>query len=239
MRHSIRVFVSQKFIRLCVVRKWVGSNVTYMELAISASCNTDFRYRLQYNFPTVLPLLFHYCDWDDCIKQLQRESDSEYTLWYTILEIFGLWKHDLLNISYIIYDNFVFEYVAMILYVYFVWTWLCWFVRAIVVVKAHYINVILCIEHVLSPYNIQNTVTRDYFFKYLRGYCTPRPYFWRLCAFSQKIKQLRTKYPMDLVRNVPRNSKITVLLQSRDHCCEVTVKNVWKSIFSMFWAINQ
>ena len=47
----------------------------------------------------------------------------------------------------------------------------------------------------------------------LRGYCTPGPYFWRLCAFSQKIKQLWTKYPMDLVRNVPRNSKITVLLQ--------------------------
>ena len=50
---------------------------------------------------------------------------------------------------------------------------------------------------------------------YLRGYCTSGPYFWRLCAFSQKIKQLRTKYPMDLVRNVPRNSKITVLLQQR------------------------
>ena len=48
---------------------------------------------------------------------------------------------------------------------------------------------------------------------HLRGYCTSGPYFWRLCAFSQKIKQLRTKYPMDLVRNVPRNSKITVLLQ--------------------------
>ena len=47
----------------------------------------------------------------------------------------------------------------------------------------------------------------------LRGYCTSGPYFWRLCTFSKKIKQLRTKYPMDLVRNVPRNSKITVLLQ--------------------------
>ena len=54
------------------------------------------------------------------------------------------------------------------------------------------------------------TITRTYD---LRGYCTSGPYFWRLCAFSQKIKQLRTKYPMDLVRNVPRNSKITVLLQ--------------------------
>ena len=48
----------------------------------------------------------------------------------------------------------------------------------------------------------------------LRGYCTPGPYFWRLCAFAQKIKQLRTKFLiMDLNRNVPRNSKITVLLQ--------------------------
>ena len=47
----------------------------------------------------------------------------------------------------------------------------------------------------------------------LRGYCTPGPYFSRFCAFSQKIKQLRTTYPMDLVRNVPRNSKITGLLQ--------------------------
>ena len=48
---------------------------------------------------------------------------------------------------------------------------------------------------------------------FLMGYCTSGPYFWRLCAFSHKIKQLRTKYSMDLVRNVPRNSKITVLLQ--------------------------
>ena len=72
----------------------------------------------------------------------------------------------------------------------------------------------------------------------LRGYCTPGPYFWRLCEFSQKIKRLRTKSPMDLVRNVPRNSKSQFYF-SRDHCCEVTVKNVRKSIFSMFWAINQ
>ena len=53
---------------------------------------------------------------------------------------------------------------------------------------------------------LQNTQT-------LRGYCTSGPYFWRLCAFSQKINQIWTKYLMDLVRNVLRNSKITVLLQ--------------------------
>ena len=47
----------------------------------------------------------------------------------------------------------------------------------------------------------------------LRGNCTPGPYFWSLCAFSQQINKLRTKYPMDLVRNVPRNLEITVLLQ--------------------------
>ena len=64
-------------------------------------------------------------------------------------------------------------------------------------------------------------------FRALRGNCTPRPYFWRLCAFSRKIKQFRTKYPMDLVRNVPRNSKITVLLQWRPllwSCSEICAK---------------
>ena len=39
----------------------------------------------------------------------------------------------------------------------------------------------------------------------LRRYCTPGPYFRRLREFSQKIKQLWTKHPMDLIRNVARN----------------------------------
>ena len=67
----------------------------------------------------------------------------------------------------------------------------------------------------------------------LRGYCTSGPYFWRFCAFSQKIKQLRTKYPMDLVRNVPRNSKITILLQCRpllwsysEKCAKINIFHV-------------
>ena len=73
------------------------------------------------------------------------------------------------------------------------------------------------------------------FFKLLnlRGYCTSGPYFWRFCAFSQKIKQLRTKYPMDLVRNVPRNSKITILLQCRpllwrdsEKCAKINIFHV-------------
>ena len=50
----------------------------------------------------------------------------------------------------------------------------------------------------------------------LRGYCTPGPYFWRFCVFYQKINQLWTKYPMILIRTVPkRNSKIAVLFQNR------------------------
>ena len=68
---------------------------------------------------------------------------------------------------------------------------------------------------------------------YLRGYCTSGPYFWRFCAFSQKIKQPRTKYPMDLVRNVPRNSKITILLQCRpllwsysEKCAKINIFHV-------------
>ena len=65
----------------------------------------------------------------------------------------------------------------------------------------------------ILPFYPTTTTTHQDFSDPLRGYCTPGPYFWRLCAFSQKRKQLRTKYPMDLVRNVPKNSKITVLLQ--------------------------
>ena len=70
-------------------------------------------------------------------------------------------------------------------------------------------------------------------FHILRGYCTSGPYFWRFCAFSQKIKQLWTKYPMDLVRNVPRNSKITILLQCRpllwsysEKCAKINIFHV-------------
>ena len=65
----------------------------------------------------------------------------------------------------------------------------------------------------------------------LRGYCTSGPYFWRLCAFSQKIKQLWTKYCMDLVRNIPRNSKITVLLQWRSLLWNYSEKCVKINIF--------
>ena len=67
----------------------------------------------------------------------------------------------------------------------------------------------------------------------LRGNSTPGPYFGRLCAFSQKIKQLWTKYSVDLVRNVPRNSKITVLFQWRPllwsyckNCAQINIFHV-------------
>ena len=66
---------------------------------------------------------------------------------------------------------------------------------------------------------------------WFKGYCTPGSYFWRLCAFPQKIKQLRTKYPMDLVRNVPRNSKITVLLRQRPLLWSYSEKCVKINIF--------
>ena len=77
----------------------------------------------------------------------------------------------------------------------------------------------------------------------LRGYCTSGPYFWRLCAFSQKINQIWTKYPMDLVKNVPRNSKITVSLQCRpllwsysEKCAKINIFHVLnhKSITTWF-----
>ena len=68
--------------------------------------------------------------------------------------------------------------------------------------------------------------------------------FWRLCAFSQKIKQLWTKYPIWIWSEMFQGTQklqfyFSLLLLSRDHCCEVIVKNVWKSTFSMFCVINQ
>ena len=42
---------------------------------------------------------------------------------------------------------------------------------------------------------------------------------------KQTNKQFWEKYPMDLTRNVPRNSKISFYF-SRDNGCEVTVNNV-------------
>ena len=76
-------------------------------------------------------------------------------------------------------------------------------------------------------------IKKNIFIQVLRGYCTSGPYFWRFCAFSQKIKQPRTKYPMDLVRNVSRNSKITILLQCRpllwsysEKCAKINIFHV-------------
>ena len=43
--------------------------------------------------------------------------------------------------------------------------------------------------------------------------------------FLKRIKQLWTKYPMDLIRNVQGTQKSEYHF-SRDHGCEVTVNNV-------------
>ena len=68
----------------------------------------------------------------------------------------------------------------------------------------------------------------------LKGYCNPVPDFWRFCLFSQKIKQRWTKCPIDLIRNVQGTQKSHFSF-IRDYGYEVTVNNVWNSIFSMFW----
>ena len=60
----------------------------------------------------------------------------------------------------------------------------------------------------------------------LIGYCTPGPCLFKLCVFSQKIKQRWTKYPMDLIKNVPMNSKITAFIS-----VETLVVKVLKTMF--------
>ena len=72
---------------------------------------------------------------------------------------------------------------------------------------------------VLLTYQFFQPIIRSHLVKRLitfKGVLHPWALFWKtFCIFSQKIKQLRTKYSMDLVRNVPRNSKNTVLIQLR------------------------
>ena len=75
--------------------------------------------------------------------------------------------------------------------------------------KKYVIKMMLCIlKHFRSSYSFLKMykVLILWVAQEFKGYSTTGPpYFWRLSAFSQKRKQLWTKYPMDLVRNVPRN----------------------------------
>ena len=66
---------------------------------------------------------------------------------------------------------------------------------------------------------------------------------WSLCLKTLRIFS-KNKATLDKVSygSGQKCSKGTQKLKfyfSRDHCCEVTVNNVQKSIYSMFWAINQ
>ena len=62
----------------------------------------------------------------------------------------------------------------------------------------------------------------------IKGYCTPGLYFWRLGIFS--------KNGLEIIQETQKSQ----VHFSRNHDCEVsTVNNVWKSIFYMFWSINQ
>ena len=62
----------------------------------------------------------------------------------------------------------------------------------------------------------------------------PGPYFGKLCAFSQNIKQLWTKYSRESIlwigSEMFQGTQKAVYF-SGDHCCKVTVKIVPKSIF--------
>ena len=54
--------------------------------------------------------------------------------------------------------------------------------------------------------------------KILRGYSTPGPYFWRPCAFSQKIKQLWKKKSYGSGQKCSKELKKHKFYISRNHC---------------------
>ena len=89
----------------------------------------------------------------------------------------------------------------------------------------------------------QWTSTWQWYYSYLRGYCTPGPFFFffsvnLICVFSQKIKQLWQSIPW-IWFEVFQGTQKSQFHFSRNHGCEVTVNNMWKSTFPMFWSINQ
>ena len=73
---------------------------------------------------------------------------------------------------------------------------------------------------------------RGFMFK---GVLHLRTILWRLYVFSQNIKQIWTKYPR-IWLGIFQGPLKSQFYFNRDHCCEVTVNNVWKPIFSMFWS---
>ena len=106
-----------------------------------------------------------------------------------------------------------------------VFVFVCLFVCIFVVVVS-----VVCFFLVENKATFSNNCILFLAFK---GYSTPGPCFLKLCAFSQKMKQLWTKYPMDLSEMFQGTQKSQFYF-SKDHCCEGIVKNVQKSIFSMY-----
>ena len=68
----------------------------------------------------------------------------------------------------------------------------------------------------------------------LRGYCTHGPYFCRLYAFIQKKQSNFGQSFLWIWLEIFQGTQKSQFSFSRDHCCEVAVKHVQKSIFSMF-----
>ena len=74
-----------------------------------------------------------------------------------------------------------------------------------------------------------------------KGVQHPLTLFLKTCVFSQNIKHLWTKYPLIMLIWLAmfQGTKKSQFYFSRNIGCEVRVHNVWKSIFSLFWSINQ
>ena len=79
----------------------------------------------------------------------------------------------------------------------------------------------------------------EYCWGTLRGYCTPGPYFWRLCIKKNKNKNKKIGQRIQWIwLKCSKQLNSTGLFQLRPWSWSYS-KNVWKSISSMFWFINQ
>ena len=68
----------------------------------------------------------------------------------------------------------------------------------------------------------------------LRGYCTPGPYFWRLCVFSLKKYSNFGQCILSIWSEMFKGNQKSQFYFSRDHCCKVTVKMCKNQYFQCF-----
>ena len=105
-------------------------------------------------------------------------------------------------------------------------------------IKATQLRNCTCIE--CDILNVHNITGMSVFsigciaFSILKGVLHPWALFLKILCIFLKNKATSEKHPRWIWSEMFQGTQKSQFYFSRDHCCKVTVKNVQKSIFSMF-----